>query len=706
MQENEKGIKSVDKYTLLNTIIEVNSKGKVHKAKNNNQLYEMLVLPKDQFNGKVSLLEEMQGEIKKMKLLEHPNILRFVSLVETPNTYYICSEITSEGTLYDYILKKKTLSENMSFEIFVQILDGYKEFLRRGVLHANLSSKSIYKSKRTFKISSLFLRKNQRDFATPHKLCFLPPESLDNVEIDPGYDSWALGMIFCEMVFGGLPFIAENIEDLRKCHDAMDNALKVAAKKHELSNECFSFIKGFFHKKPKQRHYWNDIVQHEFFAMQKERIEIYLLENINDHIHEIKQKNIIEDLMDDKLNIFKKNVLESFERVRNDFGYYCFIYQRIVHSSSIFSKLQRKSSLEEEMGNIDLDEGVNTMKQTIPKSLSDLEKFMVRSASLSPSNSPKKKSKTDEINEGSPKKHLALLPLEFSIEEAKSLEIKNDEYPDQEDEPISAKLKVTLIDLQKINSQYKKSKMQKLSVILENSLEVSTAVTKEVNVFEEIMKEMIYYYMHEKEIVEFLMNVARELQQDGSDMALNSLLSFMIAKLGCIRMKFLMENTRKEVNIFKLIYWEQLLKSPVYANLIVIVEESKQHYLSMLSTNYKNAMLVKENEVFLRKESLDTDLIMGNKYEPFLNSIFCLMIDSFEIISKKSKAIELQNKTQSLKLTKLAFKLIYITKMIKTLGVNGWDASDCFDLSIFKEKLMNMSLREVESCSLKVKKEI
>ena len=248
--------------------------------------------------------------------------------------------------------------------------------------------------------------------------------------------------------------------------------------------------------------------------------------------------------------------------------------------------------------------------------------------------------------------------------------------------------------------------MQKLSVILENSLEVSTAVSKEVNVFEEIIKEMIYYYMHEKEIVEFLMSFARELEQDGGDMQLNSLLAFMIAKLGCIRMKFLMENTRKEVNIFKLIYWEQLLKSPVYANLIMIVEESKQHYLSMLSTNYKKAILVKENEVFLRKESQDTDLIMGNKYEPFLNSIFCLMVDSFEIISKKSKAIELQNKTQSLKLTKLAFKLIYITKMIKTLGVNVWDASDCFDLSIFKEKLMNMSLREVESCSLKVKKEI
>jgi len=718
MVESEKPIKNIDNYTLLSTILDSNSRGKVHKAvsKDKNSFFELIILPKEQFKGKVSLLEEMQGDIRKLKLLEHPNILRFISLIETPNTYYLCSEITNEGTLSDYIVKQKALSENESFEIFVQIFDGYKEFLRRGVIHANLSTKSIYKANRMFKISSLFLKKNQRDFASPHKLCFLSPEALDSDTIEQSYDCWSLGVIFCEMIFGGLPFKAENIQELRKCHDYMIEILSELAKRCELSNECFSFIKGFFQKKSKQRFYWNEIAKHPFFELNKERVEVYLLENLHDHIHETKQKHLVEDLMNDKLNIFRKDVLEAFEKSPNEFGYYCFIYKRIIQSMSLFSKLQRKSSLEEEMGNFDLDEGGD--KHSIPKSLSDLDKFLVRSLSLSPVRSKKKSffppvTTTTNMSNTGPKNMdpLNLVPVEIPIEEAKSQEIKGDNiYPEEEDyvEPISAKLEVTFIDLQKINAEYKQSKKKKLSVILENSVEVSSVISKDVNamnVFEEIMKEMIYFYMHEKEIIEFLLNVSKELQQDIGDLQFTSLNSFMIAKFAMLRMVCLIENVKKEVNIFKLIYWEQLLKSPVYGNLTAIIDENKPIYLKYLNDYYKKAMLVKENETFLKKELIDTDVSLKDS-ESFLKVFVNLMGNSFELLTKKAKSVEQQNRTQGLKHSKMALKLIFIGKMAKILGASTWDLMDGFDLGLFKEKLMNMPLKDVESLSLKIKKEI
>ena len=699
----EKPIKHIENYVLFNTILDETSKGNIHKAENKSLFYEVLVISKEKFQGNITLLDEMLIDIRKLKQIDHPNILKFGNLVETQNTYYLTSEITKEGTLYDYIATKTRLSENEALEIFIQIFDGYKEFLRKNILHANLTSKSIYKSKRLFKISSLFMKENQKNFSNSYKLSYISGEGLEKDTIDQTYDSWSLGMIFCEMVFGQTPIKAQNKQELQKGLDNLSETLNNLSKTHQISNECLQFIKGFLNKEVKKRLYWNDIMQHSFMKMNKERIEIYLLDNLMDNIFIVKKKkNIIDELINDKLSILTKEILEEFEKSKEDYGYYCKIYKKILICEGLFSKIPRRVSMERKISMEDENIDENIKQVNIPLSLSDIEKYMIRSTSLSPRKAHKKTNSSDLMS---------LSPTKISLEESKSIE--DDNYPNFEQKSPNEKDEVNekdknnrfeaknYINLQKINSEYKKSKQRKLSVILENSIEVSTVLPKEENNgIEEILKEMVFYYMHEKEMIEFLIHVSFECEKESIDL----INIYAIVKFALIRLKALIENIQKKNNIFHLLYWDQLVVSSLYKNLGTLIEEDKALYISFLSKICKRANSIKDSEGLIKKEFINEDLNLN--IEAFIKTMINVMVLGYELLSKKAKSFEDQNKSLSLKYAKLAYKLIFIAKMGKELNYQAFDIGINFDISLFKEKLMNMSLLEISSLAFRLKKEI
>jgi serine/threonine protein kinase len=49
-----------------------------------------------------------------LKKIDHPNVLRFFKLLKTSNHIYLVYEFCSEGSLEDYIIKKKFISEEES----------------------------------------------------------------------------------------------------------------------------------------------------------------------------------------------------------------------------------------------------------------------------------------------------------------------------------------------------------------------------------------------------------------------------------------------------------------------------------------------------------------------------------------------------------------------------------------------------------------
>ena len=68
------------------------------------------------------LVDLMEQELEVLQNTDHPHIVRVMELLEDEAKFYIVSELITGGELYDYIIKKKRLSERESASIIKQIL--------------------------------------------------------------------------------------------------------------------------------------------------------------------------------------------------------------------------------------------------------------------------------------------------------------------------------------------------------------------------------------------------------------------------------------------------------------------------------------------------------------------------------------------------------------------------------------------------------
>ena len=53
----------------------------------------------------------MEQELEVLQKTDHPHIVRVMELMEDDVNFYIVSELVTGGELYDYIIKKKRLTE-------------------------------------------------------------------------------------------------------------------------------------------------------------------------------------------------------------------------------------------------------------------------------------------------------------------------------------------------------------------------------------------------------------------------------------------------------------------------------------------------------------------------------------------------------------------------------------------------------------------
>lgn len=66
--------------------------------------------------------KNVSRELRLLKILHHPNIVKIIDIVETKPTTYIIMEHCTKGELHDYITSKGKLSELEARSFFRQIV--------------------------------------------------------------------------------------------------------------------------------------------------------------------------------------------------------------------------------------------------------------------------------------------------------------------------------------------------------------------------------------------------------------------------------------------------------------------------------------------------------------------------------------------------------------------------------------------------------
>ncbi|CAM8975874.1 unnamed protein product [Rhodiola kirilowii] len=166
--------------------------------------------------------EKVMREIKILRLFMHPHIIRLYETVETPTDIYVIMEHVDCGELFDYIVQKGRLQENVARKFFQQIIAGVEYCHKNMVAHRDLKPENLLlDSEGNVKIADFGPSNIMRDGHFLKTSCGSPnyaaPEVISGkLYSGPEIDVWSCGVILYALLCGFLPFDDENIPNLFK----------------------------------------------------------------------------------------------------------------------------------------------------------------------------------------------------------------------------------------------------------------------------------------------------------------------------------------------------------------------------------------------------------------------------------------------------------------------------------------------------------
>ncbi|KAJ8354197.1 hypothetical protein SKAU_G00217640 [Synaphobranchus kaupii] len=204
-------------------------------------------------------------EVRCMKLVQHPNIVRLYEVIDTQTKLYLILELADGGDLFDYIMKhEEGLSEEMAKKYFAQIVHAISYCHRLHVVHRDLKPENVvfFEKQGLVKLTDFgFSNKFQpgKKLTTScGSLAYSAPEILLGDEYDaPAVDIWSLGVILFMLVCGQPPFQeANDSETLTMIMDC-----KYTVPPH-VSSACKDLINRMLQRDPKRRASLEEIETH------------------------------------------------------------------------------------------------------------------------------------------------------------------------------------------------------------------------------------------------------------------------------------------------------------------------------------------------------------------------------------------------------------------------------------------------------------
>ncbi|BFZ07602.1 hypothetical protein BsWGS_10646 [Bradybaena similaris] len=264
----------IGKYRLIKTIGKGNfAKVKLAKHVPTGREVAIKIIDKTQLNP--SSLQKLFREVRIMKLLDHPNIVKLFEVIETEKTLYLVMEYASGGEVFDYLVAHGRMKEKEARAKFRQIVSSVQYCHQKFIVHRDLKAENLLlDSDMNIKIADYGF---SNEFVPGNKLdtfCGSPPyaapELFQGKKYDgPEVDVWSLGVILYTLVSGSLPFDGQNLKELRE---------RVLRGKYRIpfymSTDCENLLKKFLVLNPLKRASLETIMKDRWINMGYEDKEL------------------------------------------------------------------------------------------------------------------------------------------------------------------------------------------------------------------------------------------------------------------------------------------------------------------------------------------------------------------------------------------------------------------------------------------------
>ncbi|XP_059163731.1 MAP/microtubule affinity-regulating kinase 3-like isoform X5 [Physella acuta] len=264
----------IGKYRLIKTIGKGNfAKVKLAKHVPTGREVAIKIIDKTQLNP--SSLQKLFREVRIMKMLDHPNIVKLFEVIETEKTLYLVMEYASGGEVFDYLVAHGRMKEKEARAKFRQIVSSVQYCHQKHIVHRDLKAENLLlDSDMNIKIADYGF---SNEFVPGNKLdtfCGSPPyaapELFQGKKYDgPEVDVWSLGVILYTLVSGSLPFDGQNLKELRE---------RVLRGKYRIpfymSTDCENLLKKFLVLNPLKRASLETIMKDRWINMGYEDREL------------------------------------------------------------------------------------------------------------------------------------------------------------------------------------------------------------------------------------------------------------------------------------------------------------------------------------------------------------------------------------------------------------------------------------------------
>uniref|UniRef100_A0A6I8NP49 Serine/threonine-protein kinase MARK1 n=1 Tax=Ornithorhynchus anatinus TaxID=9258 RepID=A0A6I8NP49_ORNAN len=211
----------IGNYRLLKTIGKGNfAKVKLARHVLTGREVAVKIIDKTQLNP--TSLQKLFREVRIMKILNHPNIVKLFEVIETEKTLYLVMEYASGGEVFDYLVAHGRMKEKEARAKFRQIVSAVQYCHQKCIVHRDLKAENLLlDADMNIKIADFGF---SNEFTIGNKLdtfCGSPPyaapELFQGKKYDgPEVDVWSLGVILYTLVSGSLPFDGQNLKELRE----------------------------------------------------------------------------------------------------------------------------------------------------------------------------------------------------------------------------------------------------------------------------------------------------------------------------------------------------------------------------------------------------------------------------------------------------------------------------------------------------------
>ncbi|XP_010885856.1 MAP/microtubule affinity-regulating kinase 3 isoform X13 [Esox lucius] len=243
----------IGNYRLLKTIGKGNfAKVKLARHILTGREVAIKIIDKTQLNP--TSLQKLFREVRIMKILNHPNIVKLFEVIETEKTLYLIMEYASGGEVFDYLVAHGRMKEKEARAKFRQIVSAVQYCHQKHIVHRDLKAENLLlDADMNIKIADFGF---SNEFTMGNKLdtfCGSPPyaapELFQGKKYDgPEVDVWSLGVILYTLVSGSLPFDGQNLKELRE---------RVLRGKYRIpfymSTDCENLLKRFLVLNPAKR---------------------------------------------------------------------------------------------------------------------------------------------------------------------------------------------------------------------------------------------------------------------------------------------------------------------------------------------------------------------------------------------------------------------------------------------------------------------